>query len=131
MENYVVFSSCNIPSEIFSLLKETMDLPPQNIMEEQKKIINTPFSFEEKGDALILIKSILKDSSILILVDIKKECIYFYKGNSLNKIKDLYIPRFYKAFLFLFGCELPKITTIKDLRVPEETFALTNNALAN
>lgn len=129
MENeqeVIVFSACKVPSELFDLLKTDLELPAHMFEETEKMIFNSPFGFFERIDAQLFIQNtLLHQMDIVLLFDISNKTISIYRCDTRFHRETIYISKFLKIYSLLFDKEQissDKIT-IKDLRIPEETFS--------
>jgi len=121
MEQYVVFSGCQIQKDLFDLLKTDLDLPSHFFIEKESTIINTPFIFDSKTEAIEIIKGIFNEMRILLLVDVAKSTMYLYKGGNKSIIYSLYLPIFLKLYNIMYKGTV-SINNVEDLRIPEEVF---------
>lgn len=116
MERFVVFTGCHISRTLFDMLKVDLEMPSILFIEEESAIINTPFIFEDKKEAIGVITSILGEMTIVFLLDISKSTVYLYKMEDLVSISSLYLPRFLKIYNVMYNKEISSIDTIKDIR---------------
>jgi hypothetical protein len=116
MERFVVFTGCHISRTLFDMLKVDLEMPSILFIEEESAIINTPFIFEDKKEAIGVITSILGEMTIVFLLDISKSTVYLYKVEDLVSISSLYLPRFLKIYNVMYNEEISSIDTIKDIR---------------
>lgn len=124
MERYVVFSGCQIPKDLFDILKTDLNLPPYLFIEKDSTIINTPFIFDSKAEAIEIVKGIFKEMTILLLFDVSKSTMYLHKGKNKSIIHSLYLPTFLKLYNIMYKENIVLIDNIEDLRIPEEVFKL-------
>jgi len=122
MKRFVVFTGCQVHKELFDILKADLEVSPLLFMESELTIINTPFIFDSKEEAIEAINIAFKDMTTILLLDIIESKIKIYKGDRLFEKDSLYLSRFLTIYNIMFNENITLIKHIEDFRSRKEIF---------
>ena len=107
------------------------ELKKYMIVEEDHAIILPPKRVSDLKELNEALPELMKDFSLIALVDLEKEKAFLYKGPDPDRIKKIYLPKFFKMLSIAFKSKdevcLEGIEDLRDLYQIEKFYNVRKN----
>jgi len=130
---YLIFSGITCPKDEWAVLQQYFDsfsFPHELMLEEQEMFVNSPLLFEKLEGAQNAVAFLIRQQTVVLLVDVERKVGSLYKGPEIDVFKKEFLPRFQRIYNHMFyreDCFLDYVEDVRCLSNPLSAYGFVSN----